>query len=59
MVEPSYAHTKDNEPPDRWQTLEDHLRRVAEPTRSFADEFEVRDWGYGMKLKRINRYEAM
>ncbi|MCG6534995.1 MAG: CRISPR-associated endonuclease Cas3'', partial [Syntrophales bacterium LBB04] len=41
-----YAHTKDNEPPDRWQTLEDHLKRVAELARSFADEFGAGDWGY-------------
>jgi hypothetical protein len=41
-----YAHTKDNESPDRWQTPEDHLKQVAELTRSFADEFGAGDWGY-------------
>ena len=46
MNEPYYAHTKDNEPPDRWQPLEDHLKRVAELARSFADEFGAGDWGY-------------
>ncbi len=33
-------------PPDRWQPLEDHLKHVAELTRSFADEFGTGDWGY-------------
>lgn len=46
MTEPFYAHTKNNEPPDRWQTLEDHLKQVAELARSFADEFGAGDWGY-------------
>ena len=46
MAVPFYAHTKDNEPPDRWQPLEDHLKRVAELARSFADEFRAGDWGY-------------
>ena len=41
-----YAHTINNEPPDRWQTLEDHLERVAELARSFTDEFGAGDWGY-------------
>ena len=41
-----YAHTKDNEPPEHWQPLEDHLRRVAELARSFADKFGSGDWGY-------------
>jgi len=46
MAEPFYAHTKDNEPPDRWQLLENHLKRAAELARSFADEFGAGDWGY-------------
>ena len=46
MTEHFYAHTKDNEPLDRWQPLEDHLKQVAELTRSFADEFGAGDWGY-------------
>ena len=25
-----YAHTKENEPPEKWQPLEDHLEAVAE-----------------------------
>ncbi len=46
MTEPFYAHTKDNKPPEAWQPLDNHLKRVAELTRSFADEFGAGDWGY-------------
>jgi len=42
MVGPFYAHTKDNEPPDRWQPLEDHLGRVTELARSFAEEYGIK-----------------
>lgn len=43
MTEFFYAHSKDGEPPERWQPLEDHLTRVAEMGRSFADEFGAGD----------------
>ncbi len=46
MMELFYAHSKDGEPPEHWQTLEDHLMRVAELARSFADEFGAGEWGY-------------
>lgn len=47
IIEKSYyAHTKEDRPPVEWQPLEDHLKRVAELARSFADEFGVGEWGY-------------
>ena len=46
MTELFYAHSKDNEPPENWQALEDHLTRVAELAQSFADEFGAGEWGY-------------
>lgn len=46
MTESFYAHSKDKEPPECWQPLADHLLRVAEMARSFADEFGAGDWGY-------------
>lgn len=46
MANFSYAHSKDGEPPERWQPLEDHLRGVAELARSFADDFGAGEWGY-------------
>ncbi len=46
MAEPFYAHTKDNEPPDRWQLLADHLRQTAKKARSFAATFGAEDWAY-------------
>ncbi len=30
MTERSYAQTKENEPPEKWQLLENYLRQVAE-----------------------------
>lgn len=39
MTETFYAHTKDGEPPDHWQPLEDHLRRVDELARFFTCEY--------------------
>ncbi|MBI4632976.1 MAG: CRISPR-associated endonuclease Cas3'' [Deltaproteobacteria bacterium] len=39
MTESFYAHSKDNEPPDRWQLLEEHLRRVAELASTFTVPF--------------------
>jgi CRISPR-associated endonuclease/helicase Cas3 len=41
-----YAHTKEGRPPVEWQPLEDHLTRVAEQARSFANEFGAGEFGY-------------
>lgn len=46
MTGPFYAHSKEHEPPDHWQPLDEHLKKVAELARSFADEFGAGDWGY-------------
>lgn len=52
MSELFYAHSKDGEPPDRWQPLDKHLTRVAEMARSFADEFGAGEWGYSVEQFR-------
>ena len=44
MTELFYAHSKDGEPPDRWQPLEDHLRQVAEMASTFAAAFKSDVW---------------
>lgn len=41
-----YGHTRDGEPPENWQLLEDHLRQTAETARSFAGAFDSGDWAY-------------
>lgn len=40
-----YAHSKDGEPPEKWQPLEEHLKNVAELARICR-----RFWGGGMGL---------
>jgi CRISPR-associated endonuclease/helicase Cas3 len=41
-----YAHSREGRPREEWHRLEDHLIRVAELARKFADEFGAGDWGY-------------
>ncbi|MDY6832060.1 MAG: CRISPR-associated endonuclease Cas3'' [Thermodesulfobacteriota bacterium] len=41
-----YAHSKKNEPPEKWQPLEDHLKKVAERTAECAAKFQSADWGW-------------
>ncbi len=41
-----YAHSKEGEPPEKWQPLEEHLRDVAEMARGFAEEFGAGEWAY-------------
>ena len=41
-----YAHSKENEPPEKWQPLEDHLKRVAEQAAKCAAKFQSADWGW-------------
>jgi hypothetical protein len=56
MTELFYAHSKDGEPPEGWQPLEDHLTRVAEMARSFADHFGQTIGvfpSFGMILRKI------
>ncbi|MCX5819255.1 MAG: CRISPR-associated endonuclease Cas3'' [Deltaproteobacteria bacterium] len=44
MTELFYAHSKDGEPPEHWQPLEDHLRQVAERASTFAAAFKSAAW---------------
>ena len=41
-----YAHSLENEPPSRWQVLEDHLLATATLAKKFASAFGAGDWGY-------------
>ena len=41
-----YAHSKEGEPPERWQVLEEHLKNVAEMAQGFAEKFGAGEWGY-------------
>lgn len=47
MVGPKvfYAHSS-KEDGKEWQTLEEHLKNVAEIAGKFADKFKQKDWGY-------------
>jgi hypothetical protein len=40
MSEQYYAHSLPGRPPAEWQTLEEHLKNVAEMARGFAESFE-------------------
>jgi len=46
MTKKYYAHSRDGKPPSDWQSLEEHLKNVAEMARSFAESFGAGDWGY-------------
>ena len=46
MEEKYYAHSLLNEPEEKWQELEVHLRNVAKMARGFAEEFGAGEWGY-------------
>lgn len=41
-----YAHSLPDKPRDEWQSLEDHLKNVAEIGRRFAKEFGAGQWAY-------------
>ncbi|NWF56088.1 MAG: CRISPR-associated endonuclease Cas3'' [Syntrophaceae bacterium] len=41
-----YAHSKEGKPREEWHRLEDHLKKVAEMAREFANKFQAGDWGY-------------
>lgn len=47
---PNYAHSLPGQPPEKWQTLDDHLRSVAEKARDFASTFGSEDWAYNAGL---------
>lgn len=49
MAKKYYAHSVEDEPPEKWQPLEEHLKNVAEMAQLFADcfgAFGAGDWGY-------------
>jgi len=39
-----YAHSRDGEPPENWQPLDQHLKNVAELAAQFAKPFDGEDW---------------
>ena len=39
MKDEYYAHSLDGKPPEDWQSLEEHLKNVAEKARAFAEAF--------------------
>ena len=41
-----YAHSLENEPPEKWQKLEDHLKGVSELAAKFARPFGGEEWAY-------------
>ncbi len=41
-----YAHTLPNQPPEKWQPLDTHLRNVATLAAKFATPFNSADWAY-------------
>jgi CRISPR-associated endonuclease/helicase Cas3 len=45
MSENYYAHSKENEPPENWQPLEEHLKNVADMAGQFAVFFKSGSWG--------------
>lgn len=41
-----HAHSLPDQPPEKWQKLEEHLRNVAEMAGRFASEFDSFNWGW-------------
>jgi CRISPR-associated endonuclease/helicase Cas3 len=39
-----YAHSKENQPPEIWQPLEEHLENVAQLAAEFAAPFGGEQW---------------
>ena len=50
-----YAHSLPGEPPDKWQPLDEHLKKVAEMARQFAEDFKAGDWSYAAGLWYENK----
>lgn len=44
MIEKIYAHSIPGEPPDKWQSLENHLEKVAQIAGNFAQPFDGSIW---------------
>jgi len=45
-----YAHSKSEDPPEKWQRLEEHLKAVAERAAGFAKPFGANDWAFTAAL---------
>jgi len=41
-----YAHSLPDQPPEKWQRLEEHLENVAELAAKFARPFGGQEWAY-------------
>ena len=41
-----YAHSLENQPPEKWQPVGEHLENVAKMAGGFAGEFGAASWGY-------------
>jgi CRISPR-associated endonuclease/helicase Cas3 len=41
----AYAHTLPDQPPERWELLETHLKEVSELAGEFCEAFGAGDWG--------------
>ena len=44
MPNSCYAHSRDGQPPETWQPLEEHLREVAFRASKFAEQISSADW---------------
>lgn len=40
MKDEFYAHSMSGKPPEDWHRLDDHLKKVAELARKFAEDFQ-------------------
>ena len=58
MKDQYYAHSLEGKPPEDWHCLEDHLKKVAEMARRFAEDFNAGDWGYLAGLTYRNGIET-
>ena len=56
MSKKYYAHSLPGRPKEEWQPLEDHLRKVAEMARGFAEPFGGGDWAYLAGLWQYRGY---
>jgi CRISPR-associated endonuclease/helicase Cas3 len=54
-----YAHSLEDEPPTKWQGLEEHLLNVARRAAQFARHFDSESWGYCAGLWHdLGKYQA-
>ena len=59
MTEKYYAHSLEGKPPSGWQSLDKHLKNVAEMARSFGESFGAGHWAYSAGLWHdIGKYSA-